>query len=97
MIICFGGNSNIDMIKAASPPYDDTVRPQIIEKDWNPDFYRLVKEFENITGRGAILNTSFNLHGYPIVCSPDDALNVFMNSGLEYLAMGNFLISKTSY
>ncbi|MBI4184560.1 MAG: hypothetical protein HY521_11235, partial [Proteobacteria bacterium] len=45
-------------------------------------------------GRGAILNTSFNLHGYPIVNSPDDALAVFLNSELDHLALNRFLLSK---
>lgn len=94
MIICFNSTDKVDQLKAACHPYDNTIRPQIVEEDWSPDYYRLIKEFEKITGRGAILNTSFNLHGYPIVCSPEDAIDVFLNSGLKYLALENCLVRK---
>jgi len=94
MIICFDSTEKVKELKAACHPYDNTIRPQVVYKDWNPDYYRLIKEFEKLTGRGAILNTSFNLHGHPIVCSPKDALEVFKKSGLEYMAMGNFLVRK---
>ena len=53
-----------------------------------------LKNFEKQTGISALLNTSFNLHGYPIVCTPIDAINTLKNSGLRHLAIGNFLISK---
>jgi hypothetical protein len=71
-----------------------TLTPQILEREWNPDYYDLMKRFENLTGGGGILNSSFNLQGQPIVASPEDALEVFERSGLEYLALGNFLVSK---
>lgn len=81
-------------LKAAIHPYDKTCRPQVLEKEWNESYYRLIKEFEKLTGIGAVLNTSFNLHGEPIVCSPDDALGTFENSGLRYLALEDYLIAK---
>src|SRR2546422_5615984 len=56
--------------------------------------YEVLKQFETRTGIGGVLNTSFNLHGEPIVCSPDDALATFSRSGLRHLALGNFLLSK---
>ncbi len=79
---------------SAMHPYDHTVRPQAIMKDWNPGYYKIVSEFEKITGIGAVLNTSYNLHGFPIVWSPEDALDVLMKSGLKYLAIGPFIVSK---
>lgn len=79
---------------AAMHPYDLTLRPQVLEEDWNPSFYRIIKRFEDLTGKGGILNTSFNLHGEPLVCSPIDALRTFESSGLEYLALGEFMIEK---
>jgi len=94
MIICFDSTEKVKELRAACHPYDNTIRPQVVDKGWNPDYYRLMKEFEKLTGRGAILNTSFNLHGHPMVCSPKDALEVFMKSGLEYMALGNFLVRK---
>ena len=81
-------------LAAAIHPYDFTARPQILEVNFNPDYYDLIKKFEAATGVGAILNTSFNLHGEPIVCSPKDALSTFEKSGLKHLAIGNYLISK---
>lgn len=81
-------------LSAAIHPYDFTARPQILQKDFNPGYYDLIKEFEKITGVGAVLNTSFNLHGEPVVHSPSDAISVFERSGLKHLALGKYLISK---
>lgn len=94
MIMSFDSKMDHNRIFAASHPYDRTVRPQVVYRDWNPDYHRLISYFRKITGIGVILNTSFNLHGYPIVCSPGDAIGVFHNSGLKYLAIGNFLVCK---
>ena len=82
-------------IPAAIHPYDFTGRPQEVTEGSNRDYYRLLKHYEALTGHGIILNTSFNLHGEPVVCSPQDALRVFDLSGLEHLALENALISKT--
>lgn len=81
-------------LKAAMHPYDKTLRPQVIEKSWNSFYYQVLKEFEKITGKGGCLNTSFNIHGEPIVCSPGDAISVFERSGLKHLAIGKHIISK---
>ena len=81
-------------LKAALHPYDFTCRPQIVSKDWNPVYYDLLKHFEALTGIGGVLNTSFNLHGYPIVLGPKEALYAFEHSGLEYLALENYLVTK---
>jgi carbamoyltransferase len=83
-----------DAMAAAIHPYDATGRPQEVYESWNPDYHRLISHFEQLTGESIILNTSFNLHGEPVVCSPEDALRVFDISGLEHLAIGNFLLSK---
>lgn len=81
-------------IPATMHPYDFTLRPQIVTEDSNARYHALLKAFERRTGIGAVLNTSFNLHGEPIVCTPDDALSTFERSGLRHLALGKFLISK---
>ncbi len=83
-----------DKISAAVHPRDRSARAQIVTKKQNPKYYELIKSFEDITGIPAVLNTSFNLHGFPLVYRPLDALNVFNKSGLKHLAIGNFLISK---
>lgn len=81
-------------LKAAIHPRDKTTRPQCVLSDWNPEYYEIISEFKKLTGIGAILNTSFNLHGEPIVCSPKDAIHTLDNSGLKYLAIGPFLLKK---
>ena len=73
---------------------DMTARAQVLEKEWNPEFHSILKEFEIITGKAVLLNTSFNLHGYPIVYGPKEATWVFLNSDLRYLALGNYLLHK---
>jgi carbamoyltransferase len=81
-------------IRAAIHPYDFSMRPQILREGMNPSYHRLLKRFEARTGLGALLNTSFNLHGYPVVLGPAEALHAFENSGLRWLAMEDFLIEK---
>jgi carbamoyltransferase len=81
-------------LAAAVHPYDHTARAQILTREANGGYYELIHEFEKLTGTGALLNTSFNLHGEPIVCSPEDALSVLERSGLEHLMIGDRLVSK---
>lgn len=81
-------------LKAAMHPYDFTLRPQMVEESWNPQYYKIIKEFGKITGIGGVLNTSFNLHGYPIVLGPKEAMHAFENSGLEYVVLENYLVAK---
>ncbi|MBM3567467.1 MAG: hypothetical protein FJX46_01780 [Alphaproteobacteria bacterium] len=81
-------------IAAASHPRDHTIRPQMVTADANPAYHRLIGRFKALTGRGAVLNTSFNLHGFPIVESPADAIDVFARSGLRVLALGHHVIEK---
>jgi len=85
-----------DDLTAASHPRDHTIRPQVVTKEANPGYHNLISHFESLTGRGVILNTSFNLHGEPIVYSAGDAVRVFLKSGLEYLALDNYLLKKAS-
>ena len=73
---------------------DGSGRLQTVRKEDNPFFYSIIQEFEKLTGIPVVLNTSFNVNGEPIVLSPDDALNTFFNSGLEYLVMEDWLIVK---
>lgn len=81
-------------IPAALHPYDRTGRPNVVTSGQNPHYHRLISEFEKITDVGALLNTSFNLHGEPVVEKPEDALSTFRRSGLPYLYIGGFLVSK---
>jgi carbamoyltransferase len=83
-----------DVIIAAIHPQDATARPQILERAWNPQYHAIIRGFERRTGLGAVLNTSFNLHGEPIVATAVDAVDTFERSGLPHLALGHWLISK---
>jgi carbamoyltransferase len=73
---------------------DGTARPQLIDQATNPSYYRIVDEYRKITGLPSIINTSFNMHEEPIVCSPEDAIRAFKEGDLDYLAMGNYLLSS---
>lgn len=73
---------------------DGTCRPQVVEREINPKFYRVIENFYHKTGVPVVINTSLNRRGEPIVCSPKDALEMFKGSGLKYLAIGDFLVSK---
>ena len=95
MIMAFDTTQRRAEFAAAIHPYDETARPQIVTQEHNPDFHRLLTAFRERTGRGVLLNTSFNLHGFPIVCSAEDAVRVYEQSGLRHLALDNYLISKT--
>ncbi|MCK4885681.1 hypothetical protein KAS24_06370, partial [Candidatus Bathyarchaeota archaeon] len=71
-----------------------TCRPQMLNEDWNTGYREVLDSFEEQTGVGGLLNTSFNLHGYPIVCTPKQALWTFENSDLDGLALGNYYVTK---
>ena len=73
---------------------DGTARVQTVIQSVNPIFYELISEFNKITKVPILLNTSFNLNGEPIVCSPKDAIRTFFSCGLDVLILGNFLIKK---
>ena len=83
-----------EKITATTHPRDKTLRAQFVYKEINPSYWNLIKLFQEKTGCSAILNTSFNLHGYPLVNTPEDAIYVFLNSGLDYLAIGSYLVEK---
>ena len=81
-------------IPAGLHPFDRTARPQIVHKSDNPSYHSLIKAFEKITGVGALINTSFNIHGEPIVGTPEDAVDTFLRCGLHHLLIGSWLVSK---
>jgi carbamoyltransferase len=73
---------------------DGSARPQAVDKKSNPNFYSLLKEFENLTGHPILINTSFNVQGEPIVNSPQDAIRAFYSTGIDILVLGNFVLKK---
>lgn len=84
-------------LAAALHAADGTCRPQCVTRQANPDYHALISKFAELTGIGAVLNTSFNLHGEPIVMSPADAISTVDRSGLRYLVLdGGYLLEKRS-
>jgi carbamoyltransferase len=73
---------------------DYSARVQTVHRETNPRFHELLRCFAQKTGCAALVNTSFNIRGEPIVCSPEDAYRCFMRTEMDYLAIGNFLLSK---
>jgi carbamoyltransferase len=75
---------------------DNSARLQTVTREESPLYYDLIKEFEKVTGVPIIINTSFNVRGEPIVCTPHDAYLCFMRTNMDHLAMGSFLLEKTA-
>jgi carbamoyltransferase len=75
---------------------DYSARVQTVSADTNPDYHALIREFERQTGCGVVVNTSFNVRGEPIVCTPDDAYRCFMRTHIDHLVLGPFVLDKTA-
>ena len=86
-----------DFMKKESPAVvhvDGTARGQIVMPDGNPSFYEILEEYYKLTGVPSLVNTSFNMHEYPIVNDPEEAIKTFQRSGLDYLSIGNYLVKR---
>ena len=83
-----------DELLASVHSADRTARAQVVCRQLNPPFHRVIEHFGRLTGRWAVLNTSFNLHGHPIVAGACDAVEVFLRSNLEYLMIDHCLVTK---
>ena len=80
---------------ASVHPFDRTMRPQVVTENDNPEYFDLLKKFSIYsTDPPHLLNTSFNLHGHPLVSTYEDACYVFKNSKLRVLVLDNWIISK---
>jgi carbamoyltransferase len=75
---------------------DGTARPQLIQREVNPGYYDILKEYEKLSGIPSLINTSFNMHEEPIVDSPEDGVRAFLQGALDYLAIGPFLVKHPS-
>jgi carbamoyltransferase len=75
---------------------DGTARPQIVRERTNPSFHAVLSEYRRLTGIGSVVNTSFNMHEEPIVCTPQDAVRSFVRGHLDYLAIGPFIVESPS-
>jgi len=83
-------------LEAVLHPADDTTRPQTVRADQNPRYHGLISEFEAITGVPALLNTSFNDNGEPIVTRPSEAIKDFFGMGLDVLVLGDIVVEKAA-
>lgn len=92
MTITFNCTDEMKQLCNGVTHVDGTARPQLVREEDNPSYYKIIREYERITGIPSIVNTSFNVHDEPIVCTPDDALNGFIDGDLDYLAIGPFLV-----
>ena len=73
---------------------DYSARIQTVQREINPRYHALLRQFEELTGCPLLVNTSFNVRGEPIVCSPEDAYRCFMRTQMDYLVLENFLLTK---
>jgi carbamoyltransferase len=73
---------------------DGTARPQLVRREVNPVYYDILAEYKKLSGYATLINTSFNMHEEPIVCSPEDAIRAFRLGHLDYLAIGKCLVEN---
>jgi carbamoyltransferase len=93
MTVTFDCTEKMKLSCPAAVHVDGTARPQLVSKQSNPSFYAVLERYEELTGLSSVINTSFNMHEEPIVCSPEDAVRAFSDGRLDYLAAGPFLVS----
>jgi carbamoyltransferase len=94
MTISFNATQHMKKKCPAAVHVDGTTRPQVLNKKDNEGLYKIIKEYYKITNIPVIINTSFNAHEEPIVMSPEDAINSFLKSDLDFLAIENYLATK---
>lgn len=91
------GIDKLNVIRSDIPAIthvDYSARLQTVHKETNPRYHKLIEIFEKKTGCAVIINTSFNVRGEPIVCTPEDAYKCFMRTNIDYLVLGNYLLAK---
>jgi carbamoyltransferase len=92
MTITFDCTAQMARQCPAAVHVDNTARPQLVSERTNASFHRILRGYHERTGVPALINTSFNMHEEPIICSPDDAVRAFLLGRLDYLALGPFLV-----
>ena len=91
------GVDRLNVVRSSLPAIthvDYSARVQTVHSDTNPRYYNLIKEFESLSGCAVLINTSFNVRGEPIVCSPHDAYQCFMRTEMDFLVIENFILDK---
>jgi carbamoyltransferase len=92
------GLDKLNVVRSSLPAIthiDYSARLQTVHRETNPGFWRLLKTFQKQTGCAVVINTSFNVRGEPIVCTPRDAYKCFMRTEMDYLVLGNYILAKT--
>jgi carbamoyltransferase len=96
MTVTFDCTARMKADSPAAVHVDGTARPQLVTASSNPSFHKVISEYHRLTGIPSVINTSFNMHEEPIVCSPDDAIRAFLQGNLDYLAIGDSLAAHPS-
>jgi carbamoyltransferase len=91
MTITFDCTDEMKKECPAAVHVDGTARPQLVKREQNPGYYDIINEYGKLSGVPCLINTSFNMHEEPIVCSPEDAVRAFVEGKLDYLAIGSYL------
>ena len=94
MMFAFDTKESRSDMTAALHHGDKTARAQVVSQTLYPDFHEIISHFKSLTGRGAVLNTSFNRHGEPIVMGTADAIEVMLGTDLDYLVVEDWLVTK---
>ena len=94
MTITYDCTESFKKVHEAVVHVDGTARPQIISEDLNGDYYKVVKMYCDVTGERALINTSFNQHEEPIVCSPEDAIESLLKDNVDILFIGDYKVAK---
>ena len=76
---------------------DQTARPQLVTKESNPKYYKLLTEYFKLTGLPLFINTSFNVHEEPIVCKPEEGLKSLLNGVIDYFVCGNYICARKNF
>ena len=92
MTVTFDCTDEMKRLCPAAVHIDGTARPQLVSEKTNKSFYRIIKAYEARSGIPSVINTSFNMHEEPIVCSPEDAVRAFLLGNVDYLAAGSFVV-----
>jgi carbamoyltransferase len=96
MTVCFAATDRMKADHPAVVHVDGSVRAQVVRRETNPSFHRLLSAYKALTGAPILLNTSFNIHEEPIVRTPAEAISAFRRAGLDFLALGHCLVSAAT-
>ncbi len=94
MIVAYQVKKSMQKHIAAITHIDGSARPQVVDKNTNPRFHKLLKDFAKLSGHEILINTSLNVKGEPIACTPLDALRCFYSTGIDILVLGDFILYK---